>query len=370
MKWSYRLLRVGDTEIRIHLTFLLLLLWIGIAYFQDGGMPAALEGVGFLAAVFACVVLHELGHATAARRYGIRTPRITLLPIGGIAELERLPEKPREEIVVALAGPLVNVVIAGFLILVLGAAVGVDSLAALEDPRVAFAVRLASVNIWLVLFNMIPAFPMDGGRVLRAFLAIWMSRVRATEIAGAIGQFAAFAFALIGLISGNVLLVFIAVFVYLAATSEAQMTWLQDAARSVGVRDALITSFESLSPDSTLDEAGRALLRTTQHEFPVVDAGGRLQGILTRRGLVAGLQEKGGGEPVSTAMSAPVPVIGAGRRLDEALELLQSGHAPAVGVEGPDGGLAGYVTLENISEFMLLRQPRKRAALSGRGGRG
>ncbi|MEI9405122.1 site-2 protease family protein [Mesorhizobium argentiipisi] len=119
MQWSYQILRVGGTEIRIHLTFLLLLAWIGIAYYQEGGTSAAIEGVGFIVAVFACVVLHELGHA-AASRYGIRTPKITLLPIGGVAELERLPEKPSEEIVVALAGPLVNVVIASFLVLALG----------------------------------------------------------------------------------------------------------------------------------------------------------------------------------------------------------------------------------------------------------
>lgn len=362
MQWSYRLLRVGDTEIRIHLTFVMLLLWFGIVYFQEGGLPAAVEGVGFLAAIFACVVLHELGHATAARRYGIRTPRITLLPIGGLAELERLPEKPLEEIVVALAGPLVNVVIAAALVLLLGATVGIDSLITLENPHVAFAVRLAAVNVWLVLFNMIPAFPMDGGRVLRAVLALWMSRVRATEIAGRIGQIAAFGFALFGLMSGNVLLVLIAVFVYLAATSEAQMTSLQDAARSVPVRDVLITHYESLAPDATLDDAGRALLRTTQHEFPVVDAQGRLRGILTRKGLVAGLQAQGGGAAVSSAMSAPVPLIGALRPLDQALEMLQAGRAPAVGVEGPGGALLGYVTIENISEFMLLRQTRPRGA--------
>lgn len=360
MQWSYPLFRVGETEIRIHLTFPLLLLWFGIVYYQEGGLPAAVEGVVFLAAVFACVVLHELGHATAARRYGIRTPRITLLPIGGIAELERLPEKPAEEIVVALAGPLVNVVIAAFLVLVLGAAVGVDSLTSLEDPRIAFAARLAAVNVWLVLFNMIPAFPMDGGRVLRALLALRMSRVRATEIAGTVGQVAAFGFALFGLFTGNVLLVLIAVFVYLAATGEARMTSLHDAARSVTVSDVLITRFESLPPEATLDDAGRALLRTTQHEFPVVEAGGRLRGILTRKGLVDGLQAQGGAAAVTTAMVAPIPMIGGGRPLDEVLGLLQSGHAPAVGVEAPGGGLAGYVTLENISEFMLLRQPRAR----------
>ena len=165
MQWSYPILRAGGTEIRIHLTFLLLLAWIGIAYFQQGGTSAAIEGVVFIGAVFACVVLHELGHAAAASRYGIRTPKITLLPIGGVAELERLPEKPSEEIVVALAGPLVNVVIASFLVVALGTTVGIKALTSMDNPHVAFVARLAAVNIWLVLFNLIPAFPMDGGRV-------------------------------------------------------------------------------------------------------------------------------------------------------------------------------------------------------------
>jgi Zn-dependent protease len=183
MQWSFRIGRLAGSEIRIHVTFFLLLLWIGIVHFRIGGSGAATEGITFVIAVFACVVLHELGHAVAARRYGIRTPRITLLPIGGVAELESMPEKPSEEIVVALAGPLVNVVIAAVLILVVGTSVDPDALASMEDPRVGFWARLAAVNIWLVLFNLIPAFPMDGGRVLRALLATRYSRVRATEIA-------------------------------------------------------------------------------------------------------------------------------------------------------------------------------------------
>lgn len=355
MQWSYPILRVAGTEIRIHLTFLLLLAWIGIAYFQEGGTAAAIEGVGFIVAVFACVVLHELGHAIAARHYGIRTPRITLLPIGGIAELERLPEKPSDEIVVALAGPLVNVVIAVFLIVVLGATVGTEALTSMEDPRVEFVARLAAVNIWLLLFNLIPAFPMDGGRVLRALLATRYSRVRATEIAGTIGQFAAFAFGFIGLVVGNVLLIFVAIFVYLAATAETQAIGLQDAARAVDVRDAMISRFESLPVTASLDEAAQALLRTTQHEFPVVDGAGKLRGVLTRAGLVAGLQQRGDQAPVAETMTTDIPMVRDREKLSVALEHLQKGVAPAVGVVDAGGGLVGYVTLENIGELMLLR---------------
>ena len=355
MQWSYPILRLGDTEIRIHLTFLLLLVWIGIAYFQEGGTSAAIAGVGFTGAVFACVVLHELGHAAAASRYGIRTPRITLLPIGGVAELERLPERPSEEIVVALAGPMVNVVIAAFLVVMIGATAGIDALVSVDNPRVAFAARLVAVNVWLVLFNLIPAFPMDGGRVLRALLATRYSRVRATEIAGAVGQFAAFALGFIGLVAGNVLLIFVAVFVYLAATAETQAMGLQATARAVNVRDVMISHFESLPVTATLDEAAQALLRTTQHEFPIVDGGGRLRGVLTRTGLVAGLQQRGGRSPVTEAMTVNIPVVRDHEKLTKALEHLQKGSAPAVGVADARGHLVGYVIIENIGELMLLR---------------
>ena len=190
------------------------------------------------------MVAHEFGHALAARRYGIRTPDITLLPIGGLARLERMPEKPGQEIVVALAGPAVNVVIAVVLILFMNTRFDIEALQRLDNPSLSFMVRLASVNIFLVLFNLIPAFPMDGGRVLRAVLALWYPRPQATNIAARIGQALAFVFGFVGLIGGNPLLIFIAIFVYLAATAEAQMVGLQDVSRNLGVSDAMITRFE------------------------------------------------------------------------------------------------------------------------------
>lgn len=355
MKWSFPIGRIAGSELRIHLTFFLLLLWIGIVAYRSGGTAAAVDGIAFIVAVFACVVLHELGHALAARRYGIRTPRITLLPIGGVAELERMPEKPSEEIVVALAGPAVNVVVAAILILILGAQVSGDTLAALENPSGGFLARLASVNVVLVLFNLIPAFPMDGGRVLRALLATRYTRVRATEIAGAVGQMAAFGFGFLGLVGGNPLLIFVAIFVYLAATAETQAIGLQAAARSVTIREAMITSFETLGPDATLRDAGDALLRTTQHEFPVVDGAGRLRGILTRSALVQGLAQGGPATPVLDVMTADIPTLAEGGSLSEALAALQAGRPPAVAIVGADRRLVGYVTFENVSELMMLR---------------
>ena len=172
MSWSIPLGRVLGTEIRLHLTFLLLLAWIGLAHGIRGGMPEAIQGVAFIALIFACVLLHEFGHVLAARRYGIATPDITLLPIGGVARLDRIPEKPAEELVVALAGPAVNVAIATLLLLPLGGVPDVAAMAGLEDPGQSLLARLFWVNVTLVVFNLIPAFPMDGGRVLRALLGM------------------------------------------------------------------------------------------------------------------------------------------------------------------------------------------------------
>jgi Zn-dependent protease len=222
MSWSITIARVAGTEVRIHMTFLILLAWIGIVNYVALGGAGALAAVVFIIAVFACVVLHELGHAVAANFYGIKTTDITLLPIGGLARLARMPDRPGEEIVIAIAGPLVNVVIALVLILGLGLALDPDGMAAaLTEPGAGFFARLAAINIFLVLFNLIPAFPMDGGRVLRALLSIWLGRRRATDIAARVGQALAFVFGFLGLMVGNAILVFIAIFVYLAATAEA-----------------------------------------------------------------------------------------------------------------------------------------------------
>jgi stage IV sporulation protein FB len=212
------------------------------------------------------------------------------------------------------------------------------------------------VNIFLVLFNLIPAFPMDGGRVLRAVLSYWYPRRQATSIAARIGQALAFGFGFLGLVGGNPLLIFIAIFVYLAATAEAQMVGLQDVSRHVGVGDAMITHFETLGPQATVGEAAELLLRTTQHEFPVVDGAGRLRGFLTRNAMVAALSKSGTATPVIEAMTGDVPTVASGSRLDHAIRLLQEKGAPAVGVVEADGRLAGYLTSENIGELMLVEQ--------------
>jgi stage IV sporulation protein FB len=362
MPWSITIARVAGSEIRVHLTFLLLLAWIGIDDYQQGGIAAAVDGVVFTLAVFACVVLHELGHAVAARRYGIKTPDITLLPIGGLARLSRMPDKPSEEIVIALAGPLVNVVIALALFLALGGAVDPRVMTHIGNPSYGPIARLAGVNVILVLFNLIPAFPMDGGRVLRAVLALRFDRRRATRIAALIGRGFAFLFALFGLYSQNYFLVFIAVFVFLAAQSESGDVGLTEAARHVPVDNAMIRSFETLGPQASVDDAADALIRTTQHEFPIVDGGGRMRGILTRDSMIRAMKSSGPKTPVLEVMTKDVPTIRSGQSLDLGLRQMRDSQSPFLGVIDDNGRLVGYVNRENLAEMMMLGGvDRKRA---------
>ena len=220
MAWSLSIGRFLGSELRVHVTFFLLLAWVAWIAWPNGGAPAALTNVIFVLAIFACVVAHEYGHALMARRFGIRTPDITLLPIGGMARLQRIPTRPGQELAVALAGPAVNVVIWAILALGLGAEALLSDLRGMADPDRAFLSRLATVNLILVLFNLIPAFPMDGGRVFRALLAYVMDRRRATWIAGRTGQALAIGFAGWSLYTGNPLLLLVAFFVFAAAGAE------------------------------------------------------------------------------------------------------------------------------------------------------
>ena len=220
LKGSLSLFRVGETEVRIHPTFFLLLAWIGAVHWLKDGAAAAVAAVAFITLLFVCVFLHEFGHVWAARRFEIATRDVTLLPIGGVASLKRMPEKPSQEIAIALAGPAVNVVIALAIVAIAGASFDASRLAELEKSKSDLWTQLAAANVALVMFNLIPAFPMDGGRVLRALLAMRTTYSRATHIAGGIGQVIAVGLGFVGLF-GNPLLILVAVFIFFAATSEA-----------------------------------------------------------------------------------------------------------------------------------------------------
>jgi Zn-dependent protease/CBS domain-containing protein len=357
MRWSLNIGTIAGTAVRVHITFLLFLVWIFAANYASGGPGAAWTGLLFMVLLFACVLAHEFGHIFTARAFGVATPDVTLLPIGGVARLERIPEEPRQEFLIAIAGPAVNVVIGLALMLLAGAHLDAGVLGGVDDAHISMLDRLANVNLFLAVFNMIPAFPMDGGRVLRALLAIRLGHTRATEAAAAIGQGVAFLLGFIGLFY-NPLLIFIAVFVYLAASSEAHMVAMRAMAHGVPVTNAMMTQLARLTPQAHVEEAVQTLLRTSQSEFPVVDAAGKPVGLLGRGDLIRAVKQLGPDARVADVMSTKVPTVSHRRCLDEALRLLQEKSAPAVAVVDADGRLIGLVTPETIGEMLMLHQAR------------
>jgi Zn-dependent protease len=270
MRWSWRIGRLAGIGIYVHATFFLLILFILFVNWQQGkSLATALAGVFFILVIFGCIVLHELGHALAARHYGIQTRDITLLPIGGLARLERMPDVPIQELWVALAGPAVNAVIAGVLLgFDLAAGIHPD-LATFRWSGGSFLNKLMVVNFWLLAFNLIPAFPMDGGRVLRALLARRMEYTRATHTAARVGQGIAYLFGLVGLFTDPFLL-FIALFVWMGAEQEAAMTQMHTSLGGIPVQRAMLTDFRTLQPDDPLTVATEHLLAGWQQDFPVV----------------------------------------------------------------------------------------------------
>ncbi|HZD89758.1 MAG TPA: site-2 protease family protein [Pseudolabrys sp.] len=367
MSWSLNIGKVAGTAVRVHLTFLLFLAWIFAASYAASGAATAWDTLLYILLLFLCVLLHEFGHIFTARHFGVNTPYVTLLPIGGVAQLERIPEEPWEEFLIAIAGPLVNVAIALILVYVAGANLRPDA-ASVADMKISMIDRLAIVNLFLALFNLIPAFPMDGGRVLRALLASRMGFVRATEIAANVGQFVAFALGFLGLMY-NPILIFIAVFVYLAASSESHMVALRAVSRGVPVSHAMMTRFAALTPDAHIDEAIETLLQTSQGEFPVVDDGGRPVGMLDRGALIRALKSLGPEARVQEAMSPEFPTVSYRATLEQAFKLLQERSVPAVGVVDAGGKLAGFVTGETVAEMMMVRDALPSGAKAGPWGR-
>jgi Zn-dependent protease len=352
MKWSVKVARVAGIDVKIHITFLLLLAWIGYSNYRNGGMPAAQEAVLFILALFGCVLLHEFGHAFAAMRYGIKTPDITLLPIGGLARLERMPDKPVQELVVAIAGPMVNVVIALILLIFTGRIGDLSNITNLNSGPDMVS-QLITVNIILVLFNMVPALPMDGGRVLRALLAMRMNHARATQIAATIGQGIAFIFGFMG-IMGNPMLILIAIFVYMGASQEAAMAQMKSVTQNILIRDAMVTKFVTLYEHSVLQDGITALMETSQHEFPVLNISGDIAGIITRNDIIAGLQAGGPQIRVGDVMQRDIPSVHVSSPFEKAFELMQQSQCPALPVTDSAGKLVGLITTENIGEMIMI----------------
>jgi len=354
LSMTWRIGTIAGIAVYMHPTFLLLLVFVGWQHWLLGHSAAAVAGgVVFMLALFGCVVLHELGHALTARRYGIRTRDITLLPIGGVARLERMPDQPVQEFWVALAGPAVNVVIAAVLYALLLATNGfapLEHVSVVEGP---FLERLMLVNVFLVGFNLLPAFPMDGGRVVRALLATRLEYTRATQIAASLGQSMAFLFGFMGLMSGNPFLIFIALFVWVGAAQEASVVQIRSALGGIPVSRAMITEFHALAPDEPLSHAIDLLLSGTQQDFPVM-AEGRVVGVLTVRDLKTALGRQGETVAVSEVMRRDVPVVDAHDMLDSVFQTLQATGA-RVGAVTRGGRVVGLVTPDNVGEFVMVQ---------------
>jgi Zn-dependent protease/CBS domain-containing protein len=358
MGWSFRVGRLAGINIYVHFTFLILLGFIGLnGYLQTGDPGAAAVGLAMTAAVFGIIVLHELGHALAARHYGILTRDITLLPIGGVARLQRMPDKPAQELVVALAGPAVNVALAALF----GAIMAYQGTWAMHpEAALTFTAgvveQLFLINVVLVIFNMLPAFPMDGGRVLRALLAMRLGPTRATDIAATVGKGMAILFALVGfVVPGYGMLVLVALFVWMGADAEKQAVRARAGLAGVPVAAVMVRRFAAVDPDDTLAAVSDYTRQTFQRDFPVV-VSGRVVGLLTREDVRAGLSEYGPTGRVFQVMRRDFPTVGPDEPAEHGLALLAAG-APIVPVV-VYGQLAGLLTPEHLSEFVSVRGRR------------
>jgi Zn-dependent protease/predicted transcriptional regulator len=359
MKWQWRLGRFAGIDVYVHATFLLLIGWVGYDYwskFQD--WSRVFIGILFILTLFACVVLHEYGHALTARRYGIKTRDITLYPIGGVARLERMPDRPIEELWVALAGPAVNVVIAGILFLYLILTNSLSPFTSMSLAGGSFLERLMTVNVFLALFNLIPAFPMDGGRVLRALLALKLDYVQATQIAATIGQGIALLFGFIGLFTNSFLL-FIALFVWIGAAQEASTVQVRHSLGGIPITRAMQTDFQTLVPTDTLARVVELILAGSQQDFPVME-NGRVIGILDRDTFISALSKNGQNTPVSEVMHHNVPEIDSHDMVETALTRLQESGSKTLPVMHGDK-LVGLITSENITEFLMIRSALRSA---------
>ncbi|MGI9174108.1 MAG: site-2 protease family protein [Rhodothermales bacterium] len=356
-------LKVGSAAgigIFLHWTFGLLLVGILAFYLIQGeSLAVALAGLGLVLALFACVVLHELGHALAARRFDVPTRDITLYPIGGVARLQRIPEEPMKEFWIALAGPAVNVVLAAILAAVLAATGGDFAFAIALSPGASFLTTLMWANVILFAFNLLPAFPMDGGRVLRALLALRMDYARATQIAASVGQGMAIFFGFVGLISFNPILLFIALFVYIGAQQEAQQAQMRAVTEGISVRQAMMTRFRTLTPEEPLAVAIDELIAGAEQDFPVL-RDGEVVGVLTRKEIMKTLAEHGREATVGEALTQDCFAIEDSAMLDEAFRRMREARCSTIPVVRR-GQLVGVLTLENVGELMMIASALRKA---------
>lgn len=343
----------------MHVTLLILLAWIAGSYALGGAsIGATAIGVALVATIFAVIVVHELGHALVARRYGIGTRDIMLLPVGGIASLERMPEKPIQELAVALVGPAINLVFAALIwggIQLFG---GTTDLGAVTSIGGAVAAQLFWINIGLAVFNLIPAFPMDGGRALRALLAMRMGPERATDIAARLGRVFAIAIAIVGLFY-NPLLLLIAFVVWTGATQERALSQLKQVISGVPVSAAMLRRVEAVEPHQPLEEAAALLLRGGLNQLPVIDHG-KPVGVITRSDVATALSHAGPTATVAEAPQHPIIEVSPADALDDVLDRLRA-HPESVALVIDHGQPVGVLTADALAAYVSLHQDRRAA---------
>jgi Zn-dependent protease len=356
MKANLNLGSVSGIKINIHWTFLFLIIWIVFDELKRGGSTnSILFQIALVLAVFICVVLHELGHALTAKRFGIQTIKITLLPIGGVASLDSIPESPKQEFLITIAGPLVNIIIALFLYFIIpvqefinlnfGEAIITLNKLTLQN----FLFSLFIVNVGLVVFNSIPAFPMDGGRILRALLATRMNRVKATQIASTMGQFIAIAFLLIGLIE-NPFLILIALFIFLGAYGENQMVHHLALLKGHTVEEAMIINITTFKPEDSIDLVVNKIISGTENNFIVVKDH-QVEGLLYHQDIIDNSNKN---VLVKDIMNVNFKTINASDELKKAFTLIYSEKKPYFPVV-EKGKLLGAIDAVNLNEYILLQ---------------
>ncbi|MEY4133994.1 MAG: hypothetical protein RL386_344 [Bacteroidota bacterium] len=360
MKWSLRIARIAGIDVYLHWTFIILLGWIGLSTLANTGIQrGGMAMFWSFMMLFIFVLLHEFGHALMGRRFGVRTSSITLLPIGGVAAMERMPEKPREEFLIAAAGPAVNLVLA----LVLGAILFFSGTLQFA-PRQLFELgpdfmqNLLAINIVLFAFNLVPAFPMDGGRMLRALLAMKYDRAKATAIAARIGQFLAIGFVFLGLYF-NIWLMFVGIFIYLGAGAEASYEATHSVLARYTVRDALMHKHTVFDAGASIREAIQQLLDGQEKEFLVREEG-RLIGSITRDELIAGLSQYGYEGSIGTITNRNLIYLRPDMPLEEVfLEMNQLKIEIAPVMEQDQ--LLGALNRENIIEMLMVANAAQQA---------
>ncbi len=360
MNRSLKLITVQGIDIRLHITFPLILAWAALQFGQMfGSLDGAMFGVVAITILFVLVTLHELGHSFAARTYGIPVKQIILSPIGGVAQLMRMPDKPGQELVVAVAGPAVNIVMA-VLMLAGALAVGIDLGTLITGFSGLTGTTLLALfsyvfmsNIFLAIFNLIPAFPMDGGRILRALLAMRLDYARATKLAANIGRVFAVLFGIYGLINGNFFLIMIAIFIFGAATQESRVTVVRHILREHTVQQAFSATSYRLEPGYSLQQAANMAAYSGQHSFAVV-AGDELVGFLPQAVLHEALRTYPAHTPVATVMLTNVRPVSPTSDLHTVQERMQNERVDALPVVSDFGRFVGMITGQQIAALYRL----------------